>query len=312
MKHARIAKLLCVLALVIPSLVAWNSAAVAGKSPHALKGKRFALKVIDGSFTVPKGWSAKETEDGIQLSHPRFTNSAIALGVNTLTPAQQTTRIDALVWQTARDALGELSLKELRAPVASELHSNPIASLILHGPINGTEYRARVGAIQLGSQLMVFIAMYPASDELVIGPVFDTAMVSFRGRETPPRAQVVKQPSATSQHQTTQAKVNRKLTQQVLGCWRYRTSTGGSTGSSNTTKRFFFDANGTYTYSYRLFVSTPYGSSKDSDDDDGRYSVAGSTVHFTSNDNAKEDSTMSVRVANGFLFVGDTRYIPCE
>lgn len=302
-KRKTLKRLLFCLALIASVLLASMSApALAAGPPQQLKGKRFQLNVIEGSFTVPKGWSAKETPDGIHVSNSQFADSALALGVVTLTQEQRPLRIDALVWQVIRDALGELPMKQLRAPTPSQLNSMPIASLLLGGVVNGVDYRARAGAIRLGGQLMVFVAVYPASDEGTIGPVFDTTMLSFRGKESRPQAP----------KNETRANTNHKLTQQVQGCWRYRTSTGGGTGSSNTTKRLFFGADGRYTYTYRSFVSTPYGSSKDGDDDEGRYSVTGTTLTYDSDRGAEQDASAQVGLNDGFLFVGSTRYIPCS
>ncbi len=321
-RQATLTRLLCVLALVAPLLMHWSNDAFAGKARpgQVLKGKRFKLKIIKGSFTLPKGWSAKETEDGIHLSNSRFANATITLGVIALNPEQQAMRIDGLVWQVARNALGQMQMTQLRAPVPSRARSKPVAHLILQGPVNGVAYRARVGAIRLGSQAMLFIAVYPAMDELAIGAVFDTTMVSFRGRETLPKTVAVAQPPAPAPAPSVRApattatpsNINRKLTKQLLGCWRYRTSTGGSTGSSHSTKYFRFDEDGNYTYTYRLVVSTPYGSSRDGDDDEGRYFVVGKTIDFKSNRGSEQDVSTSVRVKSGFLFVGNTRYIPCS
>ncbi len=81
------------------------TAEVTARPNPVLKGKRFKLKAISGSVVVPRGWSAKETADGVALTHPRFSEAAFALGVIQLTPEQQQMRIDSLVWQLASTRL---------------------------------------------------------------------------------------------------------------------------------------------------------------------------------------------------------------
>ncbi len=293
-----------------------SAPATAGKQSKSLKGKRFKLEGGDRSFVVPRGWSARETDDGVEVSHPRFPDSAFALGITNLDAKEQTMQIDALARQATREALGGIPMKNLRAAVATTLRGKPQANLIMQGPVNGVPYRARVGTIRLGTQVAIFIALYPVAYAPSIGPVFDTVMQSFLGSPASANASQQRQapatePKANEPKANVKPRTNVALTRKIAGCWRSRSSTGGSTGSSNTTKQLRFDSQGNYTYSYRSFVSTPYGSSRDSDDDDGRFFITGATLNFSSNDTSKEDTETSVRIANGFLHVGGTRYIPC-
>ncbi len=265
------------------------------KAGKLLKGKTYRVKGANASFTLPKGFTAREGEHegqaGIIIGDRRNPTGLVVIIPKLLSAQEMQQRVSGLLRAAARDLVGDTPVQVVVSPQDFHLKKHEAGYLELSGQQNGQRLRAKIGGIRIERWGAVFLALYPANEDAKYAGVFDTIFTTFKAK--PP-------------------KENKRLAGQIAGCWETVSSSGGGTGSSYSETRYQFGRDGSYRYQYMMSVSIPNGGgTSNRSDGAGSFAVYGNEV-TTTDSRTGESSSFSARLQRGFLLINGNRYTPCS